>query len=193
VLLSVELCSLTIQRNDSSVPNFVVSGLFGDGAAALVAVGTGRAAAHPGAGPTVVATRSRLYPETERMLGWDIVDSGFQIVLAADMPALVRRHLRADVESFLAEHGLTTAEVGSWICHPGGPKVLQAVADALSLPPGSLGASWRSLRESGNLSSASVLHILRDVTATARPEPGVPGLLIGLGPGFAAELVLVRW
>lgn len=199
VLLSVELCSLTIQRADSSVPNLIVSGLFGDGAAAVVAVGAERAADLSGpasTGPGVVATRSRLYPGTEHLLGWDIVDSGFRIVLAADMPALIGKHLRTDVEAFLGEHALVPAEVASWICHPGGPKVLEATEHALDLPAGALDSSWRSLADCGNLSSSSVLHILQDTMCAgelSRPAPGTSGLMLGLGPGFAAELVLLQW
>ncbi|NJP47385.1 type III polyketide synthase [Actinacidiphila epipremni] len=189
VLLSVELCSLTLQRADPSTANAVAGALFGDGAAAVVAVGRDRAAA----GPEVVAARSRLYPGTERLLGWDIGAGGFRIVLGGELPDLVRDHLGPEVEDFLAGHGLKTGDVTGWICHPGGPKVLEAVREALDLPARALEPAWRSLAEVGNLSSASVLHILRDVLAGERPLPGSPGLLLAMGPGFASELVLLRW
>jgi alkylresorcinol/alkylpyrone synthase len=188
VLLSVELCSLTLQRADVSAAGLVANALFGDGAAAVVAFGDERASD----GPTVVATRSRLYPDSERVLGWDVRDSGFQIVLDARLPDIVRAHLADDIGGFLGDHGLTTRDVTAWLCHPGGPKVLEAVAEALRLPEDALAGSWRSLAEVGNLSSASVLHILRD-TLDRRPAPGTPGVLIAMGPGFSAEFVLVRW
>ncbi|WP_333771112.1 type III polyketide synthase [Streptomyces sp. IBSBF 2435] len=189
VLLSVELCSLTLQRNDTSTANVVAGALFGDGAAAVVAVGRDRAAA----GPEVVATRSRLYPDTERLLGWEIGDDGFRIVLGSDLPDLVRRHFGPEVRGFLADHGLKPEDVTGWVCHPGGPKVLEAVRETLDLPARALEATWRSLAEVGNLSSASVLHILRDTLAGDRPLPGSPGLMMAMGPGFCSELVLLRW
>ncbi|HEY0095326.1 MAG TPA: type III polyketide synthase, partial [Archangium sp.] len=107
LLIAVELCSLTLQREDLSIPNIIASGLFGDGAACVVLQGGERA----GAGPRVVATRSVLYPNTERIMGWDVVDSGFKVVLSAKVPQLVREKLRGDVEPFLAEHGLTVRDV----------------------------------------------------------------------------------
>ncbi|MFE2088820.1 type III polyketide synthase [Streptomyces sp. NPDC002596] len=194
LLLSVELCSLTLQRTDASVPNLVAGALFGDGAAAVLAVGRD----HPHRrgqqrGPEVVATRSTLYPGTERSLGWDIGDAGFRIVLGADLPDLVRETLGKEVRSFLSDHDLKTQDVTAWVCHPGGPQVLEAVRETLDLPARALEATWRSLAEIGNLSSASVLHILRDTLARHPPPPGSPGLLLAMGPGFCTEQVLLRW
>ncbi|MEV6791991.1 3-oxoacyl-[acyl-carrier-protein] synthase III C-terminal domain-containing protein [Streptomyces sp. NPDC051320] len=191
VLLSVELCSLTFQRRDASMANLIATALFGDGAAAVVVRGADRPAPVPG--PTIVDTRSRLYPDTERIMGWDIGSSGFQVVLDASVPDVVRGHLAADVEAFLSEHGLKTKDVAAWVCHPGGPKVLDAVTEALELPDGALDVTWRHLADVGNLSSSSVLHVLRDTLAERRPPPGTPGLLLAMGPGFCCELVLLRW
>lgn len=194
VLLSVELCSLTLQRDDTSTANLVAGALFGDGAAAVVAYGDEREPPRAdAAGPVVVATRSRLYPGTERVMGWDVRDSGFRVVLDAGVPDVVRTHLGGDVHGFLADHGLTAGDVTAWVCHPGGPKVLEAVAETLALPDGALDLTWSSLAANGNLSSASVLHVLRDTLALRPPPPGTPGLLLAMGPGFCSELVLLRW
>jgi alkylresorcinol/alkylpyrone synthase len=193
VLLSVELCSLTLQSDDASAANLVAGSLFGDGAAAVVAVGRDHPGGGSDAGPVVMATRSHLYPDTERMLGWDIGDRGFQIVLGSDLPDLVRRHLGPEVREFLADHDLKPQDVTGWVCHPGGPKVLEAVRETLDLPARALELTWRSLAEVGNLSSASVLHILRDTLALRRPLPGSAGLVLAMGPGFCSELVLLRW
>ncbi|MEV7015883.1 3-oxoacyl-[acyl-carrier-protein] synthase III C-terminal domain-containing protein [Streptomyces sp. NPDC093991] len=195
VLLTVELCSLTLQKGDDSRANLVAGALFGDGAAALVAraTATGRAGPEPAAGPTVLATRSHLYPGTEHLLGWDVGAGGFRVVIDPAVPALVRRDLGAQVRGFLAGHGLGIADIGAWVCHPGGPKVLEAVADALALPDDALAPSRRSLAAVGNLSSASVLHILQSLTEAHRPAPGTWGLLMAMGPGFCSELVLLRW
>ncbi|MGV9309123.1 type III polyketide synthase [Nonomuraea sp. NPDC003727] len=189
VLLSVELCSLTLQRGDASTASLVASSLFGDGAAAVVACGSAR----EGNGPCVLATRSHLYPGTEQVMGWEVRDGGFGVVLDAGVPEVVRAHLAGDVRGFLADHGLNIGEVAAWVCHPGGPKVLEAVAEALDLPPGALDLTWRSLAANGNLSSASVLHVLRDTLRLRPPRPGTAGLLIAMGPGFCSELVLLRW
>jgi alkylresorcinol/alkylpyrone synthase len=196
VLLSVELCSLTVQKDDASTPNLVASGLFGDGAAAVVLVGERRAADMGLVGPTVLATRSRFYPDTERVMGWDIGGSGFRIVLAASVADVVEANLGQDVKEFLATAPggpLDLADVRHWVAHPGGPKVLEAMQRALALPDGALDVTWRSLATLGNLSSGSVLHVLRDTLASWPPGTGEPAMLLAMGPGFCAELVLLRW
>ncbi len=196
VLLSVELCSLTVQRDDVSMPNIVASGLFGDGAAAVVMVGENRAARMGLTGPRVVASRSRLYPDTERTMGWDIGGSGFRIVLSAGVADIINQYLGDDMRDFLRDHDLKIADIERWVCHPGGPRVLEAMEAALDLHEGQLDVTWRSLAAIGNLSSASVLHVLCDTldgSGAPLPEPGTPGLLSAMGPGFCAELVLLQW
>uniref|UniRef100_UPI0034DAE308 type III polyketide synthase n=1 Tax=Streptomyces adonidis TaxID=3231367 RepID=UPI0034DAE308 len=175
----------------------VATALFGDGAAAVVACGTNRPG-RPGrsgetAGPTIVDTRSHLYPDTGHVMGWDIKDTGFQVVLDPKVPDVVRRYLADDVEGFLGDHGIKPKDVTAWVCHPGGPKVLEAVTEALGLPADALDVTWRHLADVGNLSSSSVLHVLRDTLTQRRPPPGTPGVLLAMGPGFACELVLLRW
>ncbi len=208
VLMAVELCSLTLQRDDGSLPNLVGSGLFGDGAAAVVAVGSERAtelsvdaALQPSAGPgasgprvqpEVLASRSRLYPDSERTMGWDVGAGGLKIVLDSTVPDVVRTYIGGDVASFLADHGLRQDDIEWYVAHPGGPKVLEALAEALEVPRDALGVTWDSLSQIGNLSSASVLHVLSDTLATRPPRPGSFGLMLAMGPGFCSELVLLR-
>lgn len=189
VVLAVELCSLTWQRDDTRMANMISTGLFGDGAAAAVVAGgdTGFR------GPQVLATRSFFYPGTEEVMGWDISETGFHIVLSPDVPKVIRENLGRDVDSFLSDHGLGRAHIASWIIHTGGPKVLEAVEDALDLPENALECSWRSLKRVGNLSSASVLVVLEEVLAHRRGEPGTYSLLAAMGPGFCSELLLLRW
>ncbi|MGW0083058.1 type III polyketide synthase [Streptomyces sp. NPDC003393] len=199
VLLTVELCSLTLQQGDDSRANLVAGALFGDGAAALVARGD-RGGRTPGggeargtAGPSVVATRSHLYPDTERLLGWDVGADGFRVVIDAGVPGVVRNHFGRHVRAFLAEHGLTTDDIGTWVCHPGGPRILSAVADSLGLHIDALDQARSSLATAGNMSSVSVLHILQTIRESRRPAPGTWGLLLALGPGLCSELVLLHW
>jgi len=188
-LVSVELCSLTIQREDLTVANLISSGLFADGSAAVIVTGDEVNAT----GPEIVATRSVFYPQTEHMMGWKISEKGFQIILSPEVPTLIREHLGQDVNAFLSEHGLTRGNIGSWVLHTGGPKVLEATADALNLHDGQLDASWNCLKKVGNLSSASVLVVLEDVMRNHRPEAGTWGILAAMGPGFCSELVLLKW
>jgi alkylresorcinol/alkylpyrone synthase len=126
-------------------------------------------------------------------MGWDISERGFQIVLSRDVPEMVHRHLRDDVDRFLEDNGLRRTDIASWIMHTGGPKVLEAIEDALELPEAALYASWESLRRVGNLSSVSVLLVLEEVMRHRRPTPGSYSLLAAMGPGFCSELVLLRW
>ena len=191
VLVSAELCSLTV-KTDPSMVNFVANSLFGDGAAAVVAVGERRAEQIDASGPDVLDSRSHLYPDSLRTMGWDIGASGFQIVLGADVPDVVERYLGDDVTKFLAAHDITIDEVGAWVSHPGGPKVIEAITATLGLPEDALELTWRSLSEVGNLSSASVLQVLRD-TIAKRPPSGSPGVMMAMGPGFCSEVVLLRW
>lgn len=192
VLISVELCSLTYPAVKPTVSGLVGSALFGDGAAAVVAVGERRAEQLRPGGPDVLDSRSRLYPESLHIMGWNVGSSGLQLVLSPELPDLIDRYLADDVAGFLATHGLTKDDIGAWVSHPEGPKVINAIARSLDLPPDALELTWRSLGEIANLSSASVLHILRDTIAKPPPS-GSPGLMLAMGPGFCSELVLLRW
>jgi alkylresorcinol/alkylpyrone synthase len=196
-LLAVELCSLHWPAAEVTQADMVAAGLFGDGAVAVVARGqTGGGQVTGGdsdAGPRVIASRSAVYPDSADALGWRLRSDCFRIELTTELPAVVECGIADTVTGFLAEHDLTADDIGSWICHPGGPKVIDAAQRALKLPDSAVSTSRRSLAEVGNLSSASVLHILEMITDTERPPAGTPGLMIGLGPGVSAELVLLRW
>src|SRR6516165_451762 len=159
-LLSIELCSLTLQRDDLSMAHLISALLFGDGAAATVVCGDERESN----GPEILATKSILYQNTERVMGWDI-----------------------------AEQGFCRSQIKSWVMHTGGPKVLEATATALGITEKELAAPWECLRRVGNLSSTSVLLVLEDVYKHRRPAPGTLSILAAMGPGFCSELVLLRW
>lgn len=189
LLLAVELCSLTWQRDDLSVANLISSGLFGDGAAAVLVAGD----AIPRHGPRILASHQVFYPDTEDVMGWDISEQGFKIVLSPDVPKVIRENLGRDVDAFLKSHGLTRSDIGSWIMHTGGPKVLDATAESLDLTRDDLAVSWEALSRVGNLSSASVLVVLDEVMKHRRPAPGTRSILAAMGPGFCAEMLLLEW
>src|SRR5579883_109741 len=188
-VLSVELCSLTLQQDDISIANIISASLFGDGAGAVLVAGSEKESF----GPEIVATRSVFYPDTEDVMGWDISEKGFRIVLSRDVPKVIYEHFASDVDSFLGDHGLSRSDIGAWTLHTGGPAILEATAAALELPEGALDASWECLRRTGNLSSASVLLVLEEFMMRQRPPAGTYGVLAAMGPGFCAELVLLRW
>jgi alkylresorcinol/alkylpyrone synthase len=188
LVVSVELCSLTLQRGDLSIANIIASSLFGDGAAAVV-MGGGESVGRP----SVVAASSMLFPETERMMGWDVVASGLKVVLSNAIPALIRSHLASPVDELIRRHALDRSAVKHWIVHTGGNRVLDAVRDALGLEPSALARSWRLLEQTGNLSSASVLFVLNDLIDSGDARQGDYGMMIAVGPGFGAELALLQW
>lgn len=195
ILFAVELCSLTIQRDDLSLANLVASGLFGDGAAAVLMVGDD----HPQAKraqsglPRVIDSQSHFFPETEHIMGWDVTNSGFRVLLSADIAALAQSQVKPIAEDFLDRHGLTIRDVDHWLVHPGGPKVIEALQDGLGLTDGSLSLSWECLADVGNISSASVLLILDTFMKKMQPKPGRYGVMMAMGPAFSAELVLLQW
>jgi alkylresorcinol/alkylpyrone synthase len=190
VLLSVELCLLTYQLDDVSVANIIATGLFGDGASAVILRGGDVARSK---GPRVVATRACFYPDTERVMGWEIVDTGFKIVLSPRVPEMVQRHFGGNVDEFLASQGLDRSNIAHWLLHTGGPKVVQSFISTLGLPEEALDRTRRSLAEVGNLSSASVLFVLADLLDSGATEAGQYALLAAMGPAFCCEMVLLRW
>lgn len=192
LLVSVELCSLTIQHGDDSAANLVASGLFGDGGAAVVVVGDEHPAAARPDRPRIVDATAHLYPGTADQLGWRVGGSGFGIVLAPGLPAVVEQNLADDVRALLEPHDLKSRDVASWVVHAGGPRIVDAVRDALDLDDDDVAATREVLATTGNLSSASVLHVL--ARAVQRPHSaGEWGVALAFGPGVAAELALFRW
>lgn len=198
LLVSVETCSITFQFHDFSKKNFVATSLFADGAAAAVVVGEQRAALRSSDGsvpPTllaIVGTHSMLFPNSEHVMGWDIVDTGLSVIFAPEIPARIARDMHPVVNDFLNEHGLCTAALSHYVLHPGGARVIEAYCEAFNLEEVALQTSCDVLRECGNMSSPTVLFVLERTLRERRIASGQLVLMGALGPGFSAELALLK-
>lgn len=185
LLIAVELCSLTFQRNDYSKANLVGTSLFGDGAAAaLIAV--------DGGGPAICDSYSTLFPATEDIMGWDVAESGLKVRFSRDIPSIIRKNLPALTGAAYDKWDVDSNSVQHYVVHPGGAKVLEAYADSLKLSDDKLDHAYRILASYGNMSSATVLFVLNSFLASTPPTEEY-GLMLALGPGFSAEQVLFRW
>lgn len=192
VFLSVELCSLTMQPKDASPASIIATGMFGDGAAAVLLAGP----KHPlsqGTSPRIVDSRSRFFPDSERALAWDVVDTGFRAVMSSKVQDLTRAGIAELVDGLLSAHGLTRNNIESWIAHPGGPQMFDTICEALELDPSVMALARKGLAEVGNLSSASVLFALDELRATVAHKKGSFGVMVATGPGLCAEAVLLGW
>jgi len=187
LIVSVELPSLTFQRNDGSPANLICSILFGDGAAAAVVTGSHRR------GPHIIGAQTYTFPQSLDAMGFDLSDSGFHILLSRDVPAMIRQEIRGLVDRFLAKHGLVCNQIAAFILHPGGQKLLSFVEEELGLSRADTQFSWDVLGDYGNLSSATVLFILHEWLTKREMRQGDYGLAVAFGPGFSAELLLLQW
>jgi alkylresorcinol/alkylpyrone synthase len=192
LLIALEFSSLTFQRWDRSATNVVSSAIFGDGGAAAVLVGP----AHPRAPHARVKLRdaeSIFFPGTRHLMGFELRNTGLQIVLDRGIAPFVRRTIVPTIEGFLSSRGTSREAVSHFILHPGGRRVIEVMAERLGLAPQDLAATEAVLAEHGNMSSVTVLFVLDEVLRTRQPKPGSLGLVGAFGPGFGAELVLVEF
>lgn len=186
LLVVVELSGLTFQYGDLSKANLVSTALFADGAASVL-VGCS-----VGEGPEVAGSYSTTWPDTEDVMGWEIVETGLKVQLSKSVPAIVYEKLREDLESACASLGVDFGALRHFILHPGGAKVLDAFEDVLGLGRGELSFSRGVLRDFGNMSSVTVLFILERFLASSEFARGEYGVITAMGPGFSAEHVLFR-
>jgi alkylresorcinol/alkylpyrone synthase len=187
LVITVELPTLTLQRDDYSQANLVSCALFGDGAAAALI--TSRDA--PGA--QILDTTAHLFPDSLGAMGFDLRDGGFHMVLSRDVPDLIRAQIGEVITAFLAQHELTLEQLTAFLLHPGGKKILNNLEAHLGIAREKTAPSWQILRDYGNLSSATLLFVLREWLTKRRPEAGAYGLMAGFGPGLSAELLLLRF
>jgi alkylresorcinol/alkylpyrone synthase len=193
LLIAIELCSLTFQRNDRSKRNLVAASLFGDGAAAALVVAGDDPSLRNGHQPLdLVATSSTFWSDTLDVMGWDVDGQGLHVVFARDIPTIVRDRVRPGLSEFLARHELDLGRLDHVVAHPGGMKVLAAYEQALGLKPDALAHARGVLRDHGNMSSPTCLFVLERFLAARTIGAGQTAVLSALGPGFCAEYVLLR-
>ncbi|RDU36404.1 type III polyketide synthase [Neobacillus piezotolerans] len=192
LVLSVELCSLTFQKNDRSKSNLVGISLFADGVSCALVCGDEVVGLHSARVPEIIATQSTLMPDSLDVMGWDIKNEGLYVVFSRDIPSIIENWLQPNVSAFLEGEGVKIEELRYFIAHPGGKKVLDAYAASLGIGREMIDISKDVLSEFGNMSSATILYVLKR-HMELNPEAGAYGLAGALGPGFSSELLLMRW
>jgi alkylresorcinol/alkylpyrone synthase len=195
LVLSIEFCSLTFQKDDHSKSNLVGTSIFGDGVGCALIVGDkvdNTVLSLLNAVPNIKGTQSTLFPDTEDVMGWDIKDNGLYVIFSRDIPTIITNLLKPNVEAFLSRFHLRVEELDLFIAHPGGKKVIEAYEKALSLSKSKTLISQQVLENHGNMSSASIIYVLEEFLLE-NDNPGAKGLLTALGPGFSSELLFVEW
>jgi alkylresorcinol/alkylpyrone synthase len=192
LVVALELCSLTFQRNDLSKRNLVAASLFGDGAAAAIVVAGDEPPDHGAYALELVASASTFWHDTLDVMGWDVDASGLHVIFARDIPSIVHERVRPGLVEFLATRDLTLATLDHVVAHPGGMKVLAAYREALGLGENALAHAYSVLRGHGNMSAPTCLFVLERALAAREIRAGESAVLSALGPGFCAEYVLMR-
>lgn len=194
LVLTIELCSLTFQRNDRSKSNLIGTSLFADGVACALVIGddVDRTAFQKlEYSPSIIATQSTLLPDSLDVMGWEVKDEGLYVVFSKDIPTIVEGWLRPNVTGFLSEQKMKMEDIQHFIAHPGGKKVLDAYVQSLGIESEMTNKSLEVLKEYGNMSSSTILYVLKRFMEDGRA--GDYGLATALGPGFSSELLLMKW
>ncbi len=194
LVLSIELCSLTFQRNDRSKSNLIGTSLFADGAACALLTGDEverESFQKQAAIPRISGTQSTTMRNSLDVMGWEVKDEGLYVVFSKDIPAIIESWLKPNVNAFLQEKGIKMEEVNHFVAHPGGKKVIEAYQNALQFDPAMTRISLDVLKEYGNMSSATILYVLKRFMEIG--QQGEIGLATALGPGFSSELLLLEW
>jgi alkylresorcinol/alkylpyrone synthase len=195
LVVCVELCSLTFQKNDISKSNLIGTSLFADGAACALICGDEASINHYSVRrifPSITAVRSNLMPDSLDVMGWDIKDQGLFVVFSRDIPKIIETWLKPNIEDFLLENGTKLDQISRFILHPGGKKVLDAYQKSLSLSSQKINLSFQVLNQFGNMSSVTIFFVLKRHLEIEAAE-GELGLAAALGPGFSSEFLLMRW
>lgn len=190
IVIAVELCSLTFQKDDISKSNIIATSLFSDGCAAALVCGDENDLSNK-KGAELIASMSTIYEDSLDVMGWDIIEDGFKVLFSRDIPTIVKENVKPNIEEFLKQYNLGIDDIKHYIAHPGGAKVIDAYTESLGLTNGKLDHSRNVLHNHGNMSSPTVLYVMKELL-TKGFKAGEYGLLSALGPGFSSELVLFK-
>nr|WP_304219080.1 3-oxoacyl-[acyl-carrier-protein] synthase III C-terminal domain-containing protein [Fredinandcohnia onubensis] len=196
LVVAVELCSLTFQKNDFTKSNLIGTSLFADGTACACIVGDEVEYQEWSVSdvlPEFISAQSTLMADSEDVMGWDIRNTGLHVIFSKDIPSIVKSWLKGNVDKYLHAKQLDMNKIKHFIAHPGGKKVLDAYEVALEIPRSMTEISRDVLRKQGNMSSVTVLYVLKEFMEKQLSNEGDYGLVTALGPGFSSELVLLQW
>lgn len=191
LLIASEICSLAYHDDDFSKSNIVSLALFSDGAAAALLAGDEHRLCLA-SNIELAGSLSTTYYDTLDVMGWEVVNNGFRAIFSKDIPSIVRQSVRENIEELLSRYGLTLPDLKLFAVHPGGAKVISEYETSLGLGQGALTHSRKVLREHGNMSSPTVLYVLRELIDKEGSGGGNYGLISALGPGFSSELILFK-
>lgn len=192
LICSVELCSLTFMKNDTSKSNFIGSSLFSDGAATVLMTGKENSKRSSDVVPFVLESQSNLMPNSMDVMGWRIGDEGLHVIFSRDIPSIIKKWLKPNIVELLHKKQWNFSEIDTLIAHPGGKKVMDAYRESLNVEESLLASSQKILSNYGNMSSCTILYVLEDIMKQKHVE-GTKGIAAALGPGFSSELSLVEW
>lgn len=195
LVLSVELCSLTFQKNDASKSNIIGTSLFADGVSCALVCGDQVLVddySNRNHHFTILATQSTLMADSIDVMGWDLRDKGLFVIFSKDIPTIVKSWFKPNVDTFLEQHHVKLTDIDHFVAHPGGKKVVDAYQESLGFDERMTDISMGVLKDFGNMSSATILYVLERIMEQGG-KSGEYGLAAALGPGFSSELLLMRW
>lgn len=197
LVVCCELCSLTFQKDDTSMSNTIGTALFGDGVGACLLIGEDSSyAANLKANRLVIKSTSSLTKkDTTDIMGWELTDKGLEVIFSKKIPKLIKLIWQDHVEDFLKANKIKMLDIAQFVAHPGGRKVLEEMEAALDMKRSLLTYSYKVLAEHGNMSSATVIYVLKHWLKDGldKKYTNQKGIVSSLGPGFSSELLLVEW
>jgi alkylresorcinol/alkylpyrone synthase len=195
LVLSVEFCSLTFQKDDVSKSNIIGTSLFSDGVSCVLVCGNQALVdgfSRQEHSFTILATQSTLMPDSLDVMGWDVRDKGLFVIFSKDIPTIIKKWLKPNIEEFLMLHDIRLSDIQHFVAHPGGKKVVEAYQQALGFDEKMTEISMEILKDFGNMSAATILFVLERFMERGG-NSGEYGIATALGPGFSSELLLMRW
>lgn len=189
LVIALEICSLAFHREDYSKSNIVSLALFSDGAAAVVVSGKEHRLSKLSR-ISLINSLSTTYYDSLGVMGWEVVNDGFKAIFSKDIPTIVRKEVKSNIEELLTRNNLSIPDLKQFAVHPGGAKVLLEYEGSLELTEGTFKHSRKVLKEHGNMSSPTVLYVLKEIMDENDFKQGEYGIISALGPGFSSEIIL---